>query len=106
MLAVLDAPVAPVCGQDVGGVGLPGGQASDPVNGLGVAGRVLSEVEGLPVDAERLVDVGEVDAGDIAGAPDGAQLDAAVAPVIGGVVRGENPRARRGREGTARPGPL
>jgi len=66
----------------------PGGEAGDPVDGFGVADRLFAQAEGLPVDAERLIDVGEVDAGDVAGAPDGTQLDPAVAAVMGGVVRG------------------
>ena len=65
MLAVFHSPVAAVAGQDVGGVGLPGGQAGDPVHGLRLAQRVPVQVVDLPVDAERLVNAGEVQGGDI-----------------------------------------
>jgi hypothetical protein len=39
--------VAAGCGQHLGGVGLPGGRAGDPVDGLGLADRVLARVEDL-----------------------------------------------------------
>src|SRR6266568_3327048 len=98
MLAVLDLPVAAVAGQDVGGVGLPGGQAGDPVHGLGPAQRVPVQVVGLAVDAERLECAGEVQVRDVGAGPDGADLVAPVAAVNGDVVRGERrrPRARAG----------
>lgn len=41
--------------------------------------------------AERLIDVGKVDAGDVAGASDAAQFDPTVAAVKGGVARGKIP---------------
>jgi len=63
MLAVLHFPVAAVAGQDVGGVGLPGGAAGDPVHGLGQ--RAPVRVVDPAVDAEGLVGAGEVQAGDI-----------------------------------------
>jgi len=47
-LDVIDA----VAGQQVGWVGLPGGQAGDPVQGLGLARRVPVQVVDLAVDAE------------------------------------------------------
>jgi hypothetical protein len=65
MLAVFHFPVAAVAGEHVGGVGLPGGAAGDPVHGLGLAQRVPVQVVDLAVDAEGLVDAGEVQAGDI-----------------------------------------
>ena len=65
VLAVFHFPVAAVAGQDVGGVGLPGGPAGDPVHGLWLAQRVPVQVVDLAVDAEGLVDAGEVQAGDI-----------------------------------------
>ena len=104
MFAVFDAPVAAVSGEHVGRVGLPGGEAGDPVDGFGFADRLFAQAEGFPVDAERLIDVGEVDAGDVAGAPDGTQLDPAVAAVMGGVVRGGKSPPLAGSGGTGRPG--
>jgi hypothetical protein len=100
MLTVFRFPVAAVAGQQVGGVGLPGGEAGDPVHGLGFAQRVPVQVVDLPVDAEFLVDAGEVQAGDAGGGPDGADLDPAVAAVKGDVVRGKSPV--RGADGEQR----
>lgn len=65
MLAVFHFPVAAVAGQDVGGVGLPGGEAGDAVDGLGLAQRVPVQVVDLAVDAEGLIDAGEAQAGDV-----------------------------------------
>jgi len=65
MLAIFHFPVAPVAGQDVGWVGLPGGQAGDPVDGLGLAQRVPVQVIDLAVDAEGLVDAGKAEVGDV-----------------------------------------
>jgi hypothetical protein len=78
VFAVFYLPVAAVAGQDVGGVGLPGGQAGDPMDGLGPAQRVPAQVVCLAVDAERLVYAGEVRVCDVGAGPDGADLVAAM----------------------------
>src|SRR6266568_6274312 len=100
VLAVFHLPVAAVTGQQVGGVGLPGGQAGDAVHGLGPAQRVPVQVEDLAVDAERLVHAGETRARDVGTGPDGADLAAAVTAVSRDVVRGKRP-VPRARAGTA-----
>ena len=92
--AVLDPPVAADERGDVGGVGLAGGQAADPVGGFG-PNRVAGQAEGFAVDPEGLGYGGEVEVGDVVGAGDGADLLPAVAAVNADVVRGGKTRPRR-----------
>jgi hypothetical protein len=92
--AVFDAPVAPDVGCDVGGVGLVGGQAGDAVDGLSGAVQAADDVP-VALDAPGLVDAGEVEARDVGGDGDGADLVAAVGVVKRCVVRGER-TLRRG----------
>jgi hypothetical protein len=67
---------------------LVGGQAGDAVDGF-VGAWQAAGVADVAVDAECLVYTGEVEACDVAGDGDGADLVAAVAAVKGDVVRGE-----------------
>src|SRR5664280_1640062 len=99
VLAVLDLPVAAVVGEQVSWVRLLRGEAGDPVDGLGLADRVVVEIAGLAADADGLEHPGEVDVCDVAGGGDLADLGAAVAAVEGDVVRGQ----RLTRRGGARP---
>lgn len=92
--SILDAPVAAGVRGEVGWVGLLVGQAGDAVDGLLRAGQAAG-VADVAVDAEGLVDTGEVQACDVGGDGDGACLVTAVAAVKGDVVRGER-TLRRG----------
>ena len=67
VLPVLDLPVAAVVGEQVGWVRRLRGAAGDPVDGLGLADRVVVEIAGLAADAEGLEHPGEVDVCDVAG---------------------------------------
>jgi hypothetical protein len=97
--AVFYSPMSAVEGEDVGGVGLAGGEAGDAVDSLvALAQRVALQVEHLAGDREGLVDAGEVQLRDVRGGGDRPDLVAAVAAVKRDVVRGEKtcPRQRRG----------
>jgi len=99
VLAVFYAPVAAVEGQDVGGVGLVGGEAGDAIYGLvAFAQWVGVQVGNLAGDRPGLVDAGEVQVRDVCGGGDRPDLLAAVAAVKRDVGRGEKtrPRQRRG----------
>jgi hypothetical protein len=96
--AVFYSPVAAVEGEDVGGVGLVGGEAGDAVHGLvALAQRVAVQVRHLAGDRPCLVDAGEVQVRDVCGGGDRAGLVAGVAAVKRDVVRGEKPRPRQRR---------
>ena len=59
VFAVFSSPMAAVEGEDVGGVGLPAGEAGDAVDGLGAFAQwVAVQVEHLPGDRPGLVDAG------------------------------------------------
>jgi hypothetical protein len=97
--AVFYSPVAAVEGEDVGGVGLVGGEAGDAIDSLvAFAQWVAVQVRYLAGDRKGLVDAGEVQVRDVRSAGNRADLVAAVAAVKRDVVRGENPRScqRRG----------
>lgn len=93
VLAVFDGPMAAVDGEDVGGVGLAGGEAGDAVHGLvALAQWVAVQVKHLAGDLPCLVDAGEVQVRDVCGGGDGPDLVTAVAAVKCDVVRGEKTR--------------
>jgi hypothetical protein len=96
--AVLYSPVAAVEGEDVGGVGLVGGEAGDAVDSfVAFAQGVAVQVRYLAGDRPGLVDAGEVQVRDRCGGGDRADLITAVAAVKRDVVRGEKPRSPRRR---------
>jgi hypothetical protein len=71
VFAVFDSPVSAVEGEDVGGVGLEGGEAGDAVHGLVARAQwVAVQVEHLAGDRPGLVDAGEVQVRDVRGGGD------------------------------------
>jgi hypothetical protein len=99
VFAVFYSPMSAVEGEDVGGVGLAGGEAGDAVYGLvALAQWVAVQVGHLAGDRPGLVDAGEVQVRDVCGGGDRPDLGAAVAAVKRDVGRGEKtrPRQRRG----------
>ncbi|HSL09596.1 MAG TPA: hypothetical protein VK887_16700 [Pseudonocardiaceae bacterium] len=71
VLTVFDGPMSAVEGEDVGGVGLAGGEAGDAVHGLvAFAQWVAVQVRHLAGDLPCLVDAGEVQVRDVCGGRD------------------------------------
>jgi len=98
VLAVLYSPMSAVEGEDIGGVGLVGGEAGDAVHSFGAFAQwVAVQVEYLAGDRPGLVDAREVQVRDVRSAGDRADLITAVAAVKRDVVRGEKPRPRQRR---------
>ena len=98
VLAVFYSPMSAVEGEDVGGVGLAGGEAGDAVYGLvALAQWVAVQVGHLAGDRPGLVNAGEVQVRDVCGADDRPGLVTAVAAVKRDVGRGEKTRSRQRR---------
>jgi hypothetical protein len=93
VLAVFYSPMVAVEGQNVGGVGLAGGEAGDAIHGLVACAQwVAVQIGHLAGDRPGLVDAGEVQIRDAWGGGDRPDLLAAVAAVKRDVGRGGNSR--------------
>ena len=83
-------------GEDVGGVGLPGGETGDAIHSLvALAQWVAVQVEYLAGDRPCLVDTREVQVRDVRGGGDRPDLVATVTAVKRDVVRREKTRPRQ-----------
>jgi hypothetical protein len=99
VLAVFYSPMSTVKGENVGGVGLPGGETGDAIHSLvALAQWVAVQVRYLAGDRPCLVDTGKVQVRDVRGGGNRPDLITAVAAVKRDVVRGKKtrPRQRRG----------